>query len=81
MAISETAAARSGNHVKNRWHKHLCKLDESAQLPTQCDDLGTPPARVEEKTAISFAQSLRLGDCDWRHLFNTAEKPFDVSSG
>jgi hypothetical protein len=80
VEIGRLLSGRSGNNVKNRWHKHLCKLDESAQLPTQCDD-PMAPARVEEKAAFSFAQSLGFRDCDWPHLFNTAENPFDVSTG
>jgi hypothetical protein len=84
VEIGKVLSGRSGNNVKNRWHKHLSKLDESGPHRTPCDEPKKPvkaPAPVEEKAAVGFSQSFGLGDCGWPHLFDTAENPFKVSHG
>jgi hypothetical protein len=90
VEIGKMLSGRSGNNVKNRWHKHLCKLDEpmphvrfhkETQRTVEQIQTAEAAAMVEEKPAVSFSQPICVGDYDWPHLFNAIENPFAIANG
>jgi hypothetical protein len=59
VEIGKMLGGRSGNSVKNRWHKHLCRL--SAQIP----DPPLPTPALE---------SLDSKEIDWTRFFDPPDK-------
>jgi hypothetical protein len=83
-------SGRSGNNAKNRWHKHLCKLDEpmshvrfreETHKTVEQVQTADAAAAVEEKPAVSFSQPICVSDYDWPHLSNAIENPFAIANG
>jgi hypothetical protein len=63
VQIAMLLNGRSGNHVKNRWHKHLSRMDplSLASLPR------TPPEG--DKPMINLCEAIGVNDCDVLSLF------------
>jgi hypothetical protein len=85
VEIGKLLNGRSGNNVKNRWHKHLCKLDSSRPAPVpppapQTESAGQNelPA-VVEKTSPGVARPVGISDCDWQQIFAPLEKDLQFS--
>jgi hypothetical protein len=66
VEIGKLLSGRSGNNVKNRWYKHLCKTD-----------IGAKPTREawlpEGKAPINLAQAIGWNDSDWPKFFGSPE--------
>jgi hypothetical protein len=69
VEIGKLLSGRSGNNVKNRWHKHLVKLD-----------IGAPPCRPEPKRSLDLAVGIGWTETDWRQLLATGEDSVQVAS-
>jgi hypothetical protein len=67
VEIGKLLSGRSGNNVKNRWYKHLCKTD-----------IGATPAAPDPRTPSSVAQSIGWSDKDWPKLFAYTENPLQM---
>jgi hypothetical protein len=83
VQIGKLLNGRSGNNVKNRWHKHLCKIHKGREIPP---DPPAPKEReprvipvVEEKPAAP-PQKLLIGESDWPWLFRSIEMPTSLDS-
>jgi hypothetical protein len=46
VEIGKMLSGRSGNNVKNRWHKHLCKLEESGMVRMHDEPRAPAPEKV-----------------------------------
>jgi hypothetical protein len=73
--IAKMLSGRSGNNVKNRWHKHLYKSETGH----------VPKVREESKAAAQLPpptpappQPVERSELDWPHLFNAEENPVAV---
>jgi hypothetical protein len=64
VEIGKLLSGRSGNNVKNRWYKHLCKTDIGATAPPS-------DAAVGQK-------ALGPTDTDWPKLFASTENPLQI---
>jgi hypothetical protein len=78
VEIGKLLSGRSGNNVKNRWHKHLCKLDHGAPNSPPAERIEpsqreTPPV-LEEAPAVNLP-SITFGESDWPWLFTSVEVP------
>jgi hypothetical protein len=78
VEIATYLTGRSGNHVKNRWHKHLSKLKDLDTLPPTRDLLPPPTAprpapEAAEKQMIHMCQATDFTDCDWQAIFAKIE--------
>jgi hypothetical protein len=70
VEIGKLLSGRSGNNVKNRWHKHLCKL-HGGGIVARPAALPEPRviATVEEKRTVNLSQAIGLSESDWSRLF------------
>lgn len=85
VEIARMLNGRSGNHVKNRWHKHLAKrgdffVDEAPKIEGQ---LSTTEQQAKEKPsektpALLFETNAR-NDCDWSGVFAHIEADIAMS--
>jgi hypothetical protein len=81
VEIGKLLSGRSGNNVKNRWHKRLCKQDIVAPPPApQKPEVTKPRPPPEQKTAVDLSQVLGNSDTEWSHLFAQSD-PNSVSPG
>jgi hypothetical protein len=71
VQIAVLLNGRSGNHVKNRWHKHLSKLDSSL-LAYAVAQAGNE----SEKPVINLCEAIGVNDCDLAALFTQLEGEF-----
>jgi hypothetical protein len=62
VEIGKLLSGRSGNNVKNRWYKHLCKTDIGA-------------ASAEQRAPLNLGQAIGWSAQDWPKLFESAENP------
>jgi hypothetical protein len=67
VQIGRLLSGRSGNNVKNRWHKHLCKLDIRPPAPRPAAPSPAP------KPSFGFTEN------DWRQLFANGENPMQFA--
>jgi hypothetical protein len=68
VEIGKLLSGRSGNNVKNRWYKHLCKADIGA----------APLAPGEQKAPLDLGQAIGWSEKDWPELFANPENPLQV---
>jgi hypothetical protein len=81
VEIGKMLRGRSGNNVKNRWHKHLCRVGGSvppALLPSLPPVLvpearHAPSAAPEPRPAVQLQKPLDHKEIDWSHLFDAPE--------
>jgi hypothetical protein len=73
VEIGKLLSGRSGNNVKNRWHKHLRKIDAGAASTR-------PTVAVEEKRTVNLSQAIGLSESDWSRLFAWNEPPCVVDT-
>jgi hypothetical protein len=82
VEIGKLLSGRSGNNVKNRWHKHLCKIDQGGELspssPPQPREI--EPIPMIHDNPPPQPQPLTIGDPDWVSLFHSIEMPASVDS-
>jgi hypothetical protein len=71
VEIGKMLSGRSGNNVKNRWHKHLSRL-EAAYVAPQARAQVVSPAIAPEKSEEAPADS-GLPELVWPTLFGAAE--------
>jgi hypothetical protein len=69
VEIGKLLSGRSGNNVKNRWHKHLCKMD-----------VGRPRISVEHKPVMDLGRAIGWSDQDWRELFGGYGSPLQFAA-
>jgi hypothetical protein len=82
VEIGKMLSGRSGNNVKNRWHKHLCKINDPMPHVHFHEETQKTVEQVQTTdTAVSFSQPICVGDYDWPHLFNAIENPFAIVNG
>jgi hypothetical protein len=75
VEIGKMLSGRSGNNVKNRWHKHLCRLDSAVPRPPAPNPAPVPtPANADELAACEEP----VGEFDWPGLFNPLDTGFSV---
>jgi hypothetical protein len=67
VRIGKMLSGRSGNNVKNRWHKHLCRMWKARE---------TAEARGSE--GANGDQAVPRSDPDWLACFDTLEPSFTV---
>jgi hypothetical protein len=67
VEIGRLLSGRSGNNVKNRWHKHLCKLG-----------IGRPGS-VEKMLPTDPKPSTGMAENDWSQLFANGENPMQFA--
>jgi hypothetical protein len=79
VQIGQLLSGRSGNNVKNRWHKHLCKIYHRFERPK---DLSAREVKEEqlaraivEETAPPPQPKLTISDAEWPWLFRSIETP------
>jgi hypothetical protein len=74
VQIAMLLNGRSGNHVKNRWHKHLSKREKSSLTAQKVADL--------EKPGINLCEAIGVTDCDLAALsiMFGAQFPFTCGS-
>jgi hypothetical protein len=83
VEIGKMLSGRSGNNVKNRWHKHLCKIERVLEPPR---DPPTPerreqhPTPVVEESPVTPPQKLLVGESDWPWLFRSIEMPTSLDT-
>jgi hypothetical protein len=81
VEIGKMLSGRSGNNVKNRWHKHLTKLKHQIPRNAGCRrEVAKSPEPAETKPAVNLSQPLIIEDWDWQYLLTSAENPFAVDS-
>jgi hypothetical protein len=91
VEIGKVLRGRSGNSVKNRWHKRLCKLDDRPPPPERPKpeppnaeapktEASKPRAPPEEKRLVDLAQLLGISDGEWPPLFAPSD-PNSVPPG
>ena len=81
VEIAKALNGRSGNNVKNRWHKHLAKyqaLEASAPSPepevtVTAQETASNKDREEQKPGIYLCKASGLEDCDWSEIFAQIE--------
>jgi hypothetical protein len=87
--IAKLLNGRSGNHIKNRWRRHLAHqhygmspVTPIAQTkPSEVKDFVEPPSEDEKKTAsgaptVLLCPELHLGQCDWSRMFDWMDDAF-----
>jgi hypothetical protein len=67
--IAKFLRGRNGNHVKNRWNKHICKCD-FAQSPQWTNCTKRMPVPCHEPGPVQFCPLL---DIDWGRMFDRIE--------
>jgi hypothetical protein len=72
VEIGKVLSGRSGNNVKNRWYKHLCKMDIGAPPPGP-DVAALPAGQSDEKSAVNLGHVIGWSDSDWARLFAAEE--------
>jgi hypothetical protein len=81
VEIGKMLSGRSGNNVKNRWHKHLAKLKH--QMPRDAGfrrEIASLPDHEDTKPNINLTQPVTVEEWDWQYLLTSAENPFAVDS-
>jgi hypothetical protein len=61
VEIGKVISGRSGNNVKNRWYKHLCK-----------SDIGGRP-KEGEREGMNLAEAIGWNESEWSDLFGNGE--------
>jgi hypothetical protein len=69
VEIGKLLSGRSGNNVKNRWHKHLCKMDIGPPpfVPKP------PPTRAALEASEHKVLSL-FSEGEWNQIFEPSEQ-------
>jgi hypothetical protein len=73
VEIGKILSGRSGNNVKNRWHKHLCKVEGT--FPRQID-----PAPDESEAGKRLQPVGVASEFEWSNDFGSADGPFSMQS-
>jgi hypothetical protein len=82
VTIARLLNGRSGNHVKNRWHRHLCRQEEGASLwPSNEVSTETEDEIRDDSTLVPLCPVIEFGQCDWSELFDRMERRFGYDSG
>jgi hypothetical protein len=70
VEIGKLLSGRSGNNVKNRWYKHLCKSDIGNLVGLGEARPPPPPlAPTEHKGALNLSGAVGWSDSDWQRPF------------
>jgi hypothetical protein len=78
--IAKFLSGRSGNHIKNRWHRHLA---QHAGLPREAsndESTDTEAEGKEEGPSVLLCPVLELQECDWSKLFDQMENSLGYGS-
>jgi hypothetical protein len=67
VEIGKLLSGRSGNNVKNRWHKHLCKVDIGPRLTME--KAPQAPEEPGKKKVMSL-----FNEGDWGQIFEQGEQ-------
>jgi hypothetical protein len=79
VEIGKLLSGRSGNNVKNRWYKHLCKADIGAPQ-TGAEPEAASPAPAEQRVPLNLSKAIGWSDSDWPKLFGSADNPMQFAS-
>jgi hypothetical protein len=72
--ISRYLSGRSGNHVKNRWHRHLARLSEGVVLESSNESSSDCEEQAkEEESFVLLCPVLEFRQRDWAQLFDRIE--------
>jgi hypothetical protein len=80
VEIGKVLSVRSGNDVKNRWHKHLSKLagltttESPGTVPENILEQQNDTSRAVEKPGVNLTQIVGISDCTWEQIFSALEK-------
>jgi hypothetical protein len=75
VEIGKMLSGRSGNNVKNRWHKHLSKR-ERASVPTGAFLAPTPRTDLVDDPEVVAPCPISEGrQFDWRDIFQSFDTP------
>jgi hypothetical protein len=80
VEIGKMLNGRSGNNVKNRWHKHLCRLDASLSRAASAVMEGPSPTAVIPPECVTDPVPPPLGPTDFAgpSLFPGFESAFSI---
>jgi hypothetical protein len=94
--IAKLLNGRSGNHIKNRWRRHLsrCNCEKSSMEPTEqvnsslsrnSTDFAHQSLDYEKKLSsmtptILLCPELRLSQCDWSRMFDRMDDTLGYGS-
>jgi hypothetical protein len=71
VEIGKILSGRSGNNVKNRWHKHLCKIEGSYPRPIEA-------ARDESHAGKRVQPVGVVQEFEWSSFFSSVDNPFSA---
>jgi hypothetical protein len=82
VEIAKGLNGRSGNHVKNRWHRHLWRQDDTCAAPISPEPSETESEEEpkEEGAPLLLCPVLQFGRCDWAQLFDRMESSLGYES-
>jgi hypothetical protein len=72
---------RSGNNVKNRWHKHLSKTNQAIHIDGLGQEGAVPIVAEAEKPVINLCEAIGVKDCDLAAIFTQLGGHMQYSSG
>jgi hypothetical protein len=67
--IAKSLRGRNGNHVKNRWNRHLCRF-QFDRPPPKVKCIEHPPFARRDQRPVHLCPLL---DIDWRRVFDCIE--------
>jgi hypothetical protein len=70
VEIGKILSGRSGNNVKNRWHKHLCRLEGAFDPPPA---MYPEPAQATGGEGAASAKASGSAEMDWSELFDALD--------
>jgi hypothetical protein len=80
VAIAKYLHGRSGNHVKNRWHKHLSKVEFPPQVAGP-PAVVPPPLPDPAKPVVNLCEAIGVKECDLPSIFTQMEGSMSLTWG
>jgi hypothetical protein len=82
VTIARLLKGRSGNHVKNRWHRHLCHLEEG--LEGWHSNEGTSESedeRRDDSPLVPLCPKIQFNEEEWADFFWNMEQKMGYGCG